>query len=134
MYVLTQVACTFEKVLEWPRSLALIGKVMTSHVTLQNICCNAALGACQRLDRALACAVVSLGMSLAFLYFSCPNLDDLRKALQWREAMNVLHFMRGLARKHHLTLSFFWGVLAACKLQSTQASVYLSQQSRAMYP
>lgn len=46
----TQVACTFEKVLEWPLSLALIGKVMTSHVTLQNICCNAALGACQRLD------------------------------------------------------------------------------------
>lgn len=57
----TQVACTFEKVLEWPRSLALIGKVMTSHLTLQNICCNAALGACQRLDHALACAVVFLG-------------------------------------------------------------------------
>ena len=94
---------------------------MTSHVTLQNICCNAALGACQRLDwldHALACAVVFLGMSLAFLYFSCPNLDDLRKALQWREAMNVLHFMRGLAREHHLTLSFFSGAWshASCKV------------------
>lgn len=38
------------------------------------------------------------------------------------------------ARLGTRTRLFFWGVLVACKLQSTQASVYLSQQSRAMYP
>ena len=45
----SEVASTYEKVLEWSRSLALLRHLKSAYVTLDTIGCNAAIGACQRL-------------------------------------------------------------------------------------
>ena len=93
----SEVASACEKVLEWSQSLALIGHMVASYVTLQTIGCNAAIGACQRL--------VSCEENLHLLepsFFGHQGLRSrrnracLRKALEWRQVVNALYFMQGL--------------------------------------